>query len=174
MTSPGFWVLFLTFFMIGMLTFGGGLGMIPIMQHEFVELHHWMSLSEFKDSVAMGLVTPGPAAIMATFIGYRINQWPGAIAATCGVFLPSVILVLLAGRFFARFEKTRMCKYIMPVVNAVVIGMIGSAVYSMSPGSLDSLYTLTVVAVTFYITAGTKISPFWPILICGLLGIIIK
>ena len=162
-----FWIFFIT----GLLTFGGGYGMIPILQHDFVSVKHWMTESQFKDAVAVGLITPGPVAILATFIGYRLNFWIGAIAATIGVFTPSIVMVYLASKFFQKFEKSTISKIALPLINSAVIGLLGGAVVSLGKLSVDSIYTFILAVASFALATWTKISPIWVIIACGLIGL---
>lgn len=172
--APGFFLLFWIFFVVGLLTFGGGFAMIPVLQHEFVDVRHWMTLMEYKDAVAVGLVTPGPTAIMATFIGFRLNEWRGALAASLGVFSPSILLVWLAANFYAKFEKTIWAKWTLPVVNSSVIGLLAAAAIGIGKGSCTQPLPILLCLGTFSLTAWTKWSPLWPILACGFLGILIN
>jgi chromate transporter len=171
--APGFFLLFWIFFVVGLLTFGGGFGMIPVLQHEFVEIRHWMTMQEFKDAVAIGLVTPGPTAIMATFIGYRLDNLTGSLAATLGVFSPSILLVWLAANFYARFEKTIWAKWTLPVVNSTVIGLLAAATIGLGISSCNQPIPIVLALITFSITLWTKWSPIWAILACGFMGILI-
>jgi chromate transporter len=162
-----FWIFFIT----GLLTFGGGYGMIPILQHDFVVTRQWMTIAQYKDAVAVGLVSPGPVAILATFIGYRLNAWLGAIAATIGVFTPSIIMVYLASKFFGKFEKSNIALIALPIINSAVIGLLGGAVVSLGKLSVDSYFTLFLAIASFVFATWTKISPIWVIIVCGLIGL---
>ena len=169
--APPILEIFWTFFVMGILTFGGGYGMIPIMQHDFVLTKHWMTLAQFKDAVAVGLVSPGPVAILATFIGYHLNSWLGAIAATVGVFTPSILIVYLAGIFYVKFEKSKIVIFALPIVNSGVIGLLGGAVVSLGKLSVINGFTLILAILSFVIATWTKISPIWIILGCGIIGL---
>lgn len=171
MTPPTLFGLFYLFFVIGLFTFGGGIGMIPIIQHEFVDIHHWLSLREVQDAVAVGMVTPGPAAIMATFIGYRILSWGGATAATFGIFTPSIILVYLSSRFYSWLESNRLFQGALTYATAAVIGLMASATYTLTAASVVDYYSLFCFAAVFLVLTRTRVSPFWPILISGLIGV---
>ena len=169
--TPPFFKILWTFFIMGALTFGGGYGMIPIMQHDFVSVKHWMTDAQFKDAVAVGLVSPGPVAILATFIGYRLNFWLGALAATIGVFTPSIIIVYLASKFYQKFEKTNIAIIALPIVNCAVIGLLGAAVVSLGKISVDNWVPLILAIASFVIATWTKISPIWAIIVCGVIGL---
>ena len=95
--------LFLTFFKIGLFTFGGGYAMLPLMQQE-VLANEWLSESEIINFIAVSESTPGPFAInMATYIGSETGGILGSVCATLGVVLPSFIVILLVARFFMAF-----------------------------------------------------------------------
>lgn len=76
------------FLRIGSITFGGGFVMIPLIESEAVDAHHWLTHQEFADATALGQITPGPVLISATFIGYRVAGTLGALVATISIFLP--------------------------------------------------------------------------------------
>ncbi|MFB3897361.1 MAG: chromate transporter [bacterium] len=158
------------FIKIGLFTFGGGYGMIPIMHREFVERLHWLTPSQFLDAAAIGQITPGPVAIMATFIGYKVNGIFGAIAATIGIFIPSVIIVYLAGRFFARYRNSHLMENILPTINATVVGLLAAAAVMLAEPAIIDIPTAGIVVVTFIIVTFTKLSPSWLILGGGIVG----
>ena len=98
------WILFKTFFKIGLFTFGGGYGMIALVKDVCINQNHWIEDKEFVDIVAIAECTPGPIAVnMATYIGYKKAKLPGAICATIGVVLPSLIIIYLIAMYFERF-----------------------------------------------------------------------
>jgi chromate transporter len=158
------------FIKIGLFTFGGGYGMIPIMHQEFVERLHWLTPSQFLDAAAIGQITPGPVAIMATFIGYKVNGIFGAIAATIGIFIPSIIIVYLAGKFFARYRKSHLMENILPTINATVVGLLAAAAVMLAKPAIIDIPTAGIVVVTFIVVTFTKISPTWLILGGGIFG----
>ncbi len=101
-------LLFFTFFKIGILTFGGGYAMIPMIEDEVMR-HGWLdSVDTLLDFIAVSESTPGPFAVnIATFIGYSQNGIIGAIAATLGVVLPSFIIISIIARFYTRFSRNQ-------------------------------------------------------------------
>ena len=101
--------LFFSFFKIGLFGFGGGYAMLSLIQHEVVEKHEWISMSDFTDIVAISQSTPGPIAFnSATYIGYTATQsvW-GSAVCTFAVSLPSLILMVIMTRFFLSFRGNR-------------------------------------------------------------------
>lgn len=91
-----YWQLFLSFFQIGLLSFGGGYAAMPLIRHQVVELHPWLTLTQFTDIVTISQMTPGPIAVnFATFVGMQIAGLPGAIVATLGCVAPACVIVTL-------------------------------------------------------------------------------
>jgi chromate transporter len=113
-------VLFLFFFKTGMMIFGSGLVIVPFLKTQIVDQFHWLNDRQFLDSVAIGLISPGPVVITATFVGYLLSGIRGAAAATAGIFLPPVLFVIIATPFLRRYRTH-------PVVSGFVRG-IGSCV----------------------------------------------
>ena len=91
--------LFLSFLNIGLFSFGGGYAAMPLIQAQVVDVHHWLTMTEFTDLITISQMTPGPIAInSATFVGTRIAGIPGAVAATIGCILPSCVIVTCIAR----------------------------------------------------------------------------
>ena len=122
----GLFSLFYTFFMIGLFGFGGGYGMLSLIQHETVEHWHWLSSAEFADIVAISQMTPGPIGInSATYCGYTAIKNAGfsmpmailgSATATFALVLPSLILMVLISRMFMKYMQTH-------TVQSVFIGL---------------------------------------------------
>lgn len=128
---PIFLELFLTFFKIGLFTFGGGYAMLPLIQQEVVG-NGWISEQEVVNFIAVSESTPGPFAInMATFIGSEMGGIFGAVCSTLGVVLPSFIVILIVARFFMAFKDNRWVKAVMNGLRPAVIGLIGAAIISV-------------------------------------------
>lgn len=97
--------LFLFFLKAGAFIFGSGLAIVPFLREGVVTQHDWLTQHQFLDAVAMGLITPGPVVITATFIGYLVGGFLGAIVATVAIFTPIYLGVVLPGRWFVRHSK---------------------------------------------------------------------
>src|SRR6185369_16778469 len=90
------------FLRIGSVTFGGGLVMVPLIESEVVNTHHWLTHQEFADAFALGQITPGPVLITATFVGYRVAGTLGALVATISIFLPAFLMTIAAASSLRR------------------------------------------------------------------------
>src|SRR5262249_57605006 len=89
----------------GAFTFGSGLAIVPYLHSGLVEHHHWLTEGQFVDAVSIGLISPGPVVIMATFAGYLVDGTTGAVVATVAVFLPVFFFVVVPGRVVRRHQK---------------------------------------------------------------------
>jgi chromate transporter len=128
--------LFVSFFQIGLFSFGGGYAMIPLIQHE-LERHGWMTPAQFVDIIAISQMTPGPLAVnAATFVGYRIAGIPGGFIATLGVALPSLILIMSLSVFFFRYRMHPLQRKLFYCVRPAILGLIADAAISVMQTSL--------------------------------------
>ena len=131
--------LFLTFFKIGLFTFGGGYAMLPFIQSE-VALHGWMDEADLLNFVAVSESTPGPFAInIATYVGAQVGGGAGdnlllavlgSLCATLGVVMPSVIVILIVAKCYEKFKSSRIVHGCMTGLKPAVVGMIGAAIWS--------------------------------------------
>lgn len=120
--------LFYSYLKIGFFGFGGGYAMLSLIQNEVVVQNAWMSNAEFADIVAVSQMTPGPIAInSATYVGYTVAGFWGAVVATVAVCLPALTLMILITRFFLSLRRNPYVKGIIAGMRPVVIGMIGAA-----------------------------------------------
>jgi chromate transporter len=110
-------------------TFGSGLAIVPFLHAGLVEERHWLTEAQFVDAVAMGLITPGPVVIMATFAGYLVHGVLGAVVATGAVFLPVYLFVVIPGPLFRRYEKhPRLIGFVKGATAAAAGAIAGAAV----------------------------------------------
>jgi len=125
--------LFLTFFLVGLVSFGGGYSMIPLIQEEVLNRYHWMNATQLSDIIAVAGMSPGPIATnIAVAVGYHQDGWIGAIIASLAVVLPSLILILAIGRIFVRIHNQPLFKSTFYGVRPVVAGMIVYAAISFA------------------------------------------
>lgn len=168
--------LFLTFFKIGAFTFGGGYAMLPLIQEE-VMANGWLAEKEIINFIAVSESTPGPFAInISTYIGSEMAGILGAICATLGVILPSLIIIILVAKFFEKFKTNKIVKGCMTGLKPAVIGLIGASVLSIGKTvfvengfSIASL----ILFLSMCILAFKKVHPIIIILISALVGIVL-
>ena len=140
--------LFLTFFLIGMFTIGGGDAMLSLIQNQVVTVHGWIDDTTFTDIVAISQMTPGPIGInSATYIGYEVLAQSGAsellsilgsFTATFAVVLPSFIIVLLLAKVYSRWKDHPIFRGVMAGLRPAVLGLIGTAALASPPQRISS------------------------------------
>lgn len=181
--------LFWTFFKIGLFGFGGGYGMLSLIQNEVVENHQWISNSEFTDIVAVSQMTPGPIGInSATYVGFkamenadmsRTQAICGSLLASFSVMLPSFILMLLISAFFMRYKDHNSVQTVLKWLRPVVVGMLAAAVLlllneenlgAFNKDNLQLYVSIGLFALAFVATYFWKIGPIKVILLAGLFG----
>ena len=160
--------LFYTFFIIGLFGFGGGYGMLSLIQTETVMHHHWLSSAEFTNIVAISQMTPGPIGInSATYCGYAAvhnmglsNTMAifGSITATSALVLPSLILMLLISKMFLKYMKTPAVQSIFMGLRPVVVGLLAAATLLLCNAENFSLPSINVWQ--FSISIGLFIATF--------------
>ena len=184
--------LFIIFFEIGLFGFGGGYGMLSLIQGEVVTKHAWLTAAEFTDIVAVSQVTPGPIGInSATYVGYAAvthagysASWGmlGSCLATVAVVLPSFLLMLLVVKFFQKYRDNAIVESMFASLRPTVVGLIAAAAIllmtrenfsTLSESPLQFYISLFLFISTFIGTQYFKINPIRMILLCGLAGLLL-
>lgn len=165
--------LFLTFLKIGGFTFGGGYAMIPIIQREIVEKKKWITDDDILEIIAIAESTPGPIAInSATFVGYRVGGFLGALVATLGVVLPPFCIIFAISFVLRQFSELRAVKYAFWGIRAGVLALICKALWSMYKKVDKGLIPYIVMAAAFILTAVLNVNVLYVIIGCAVFGII--
>ena len=167
--------LFLSFFKIGLFGFGGGYAIISLIQHE-IEVHGWMTQSEFTDIIAISQMTPGPIGInSATYVGYTASGTVlGSIVATFAIVLPSFIIMITLVRFFFYLRGNKYMEYAFLGLRPVVIGLIGAAaVVLMTDENFIDYISFIIFGAVFILSLRVKIHPIYLIVMAGIAGFII-
>ena len=168
--------LFITFFKIGLFTFGGGYAMISLIQNEVVVNHHWVDAASFTDMIAISQMTPGPIGInSATYVGYSVtgNAFGSAIA-TIAVSLPSFIIILTIAHFYVQFKKNVLFESALNGIKPVVLGLIGAAATLLvTKETFIDWKSWIIFGIAFASTQWGKFNPIYVILLAGLAGYLI-
>lgn len=168
------WEIFLAFAKVGILGYGGGPSMIPLVEVEVVQVHHWLTPAEFVDTLAMGNALPGPIATkMAGYVGYQLGGLPGAVAGVAGMVLPSLILMLALGGVLMTYKDTRYVQATLKAVRPVVVALLLVTVWEILPSSVKGWDTALIGVVAFAGVAGLNVHPALAILAAVILGIIV-
>lgn len=167
--------LFFTFLKIGAFTFGGGYAMIPLIQRETVETHRWIDDRDLLDMLAIAESTPGVIAVnSATFVGYRVAGFWGALCATAGVVLPSFLIILLLAGFIQQFKELKYVNYAFVGVRAGVAVLIVNAVLKLSKQFPKNAFSLLVAAAAFVLVAFFSANVILVIVCAGAAGVAVQ
>ncbi len=165
------WQLFISFVKIGLVGYGGGPAMIPLIQEEVVDIHHWMNMTEFVDTVALGNTLPGPIAPkICAFVGYKLAGWGGAFVGAISVVLPSFLLMVLLGIIFLQVKDDPRVAGALKAVRPVVVALFFVVIYSFWPKSITNASTFLIGVAAFVATVFLNIHPAWIIVAAAVLG----
>lgn len=163
--------LFLVFSAVSVLLFGGGYVFIPLIQHVVVDTYGWVSNQEFIDALALGQVTPGPIAIGAAFIGFKVAGLGGAVAATAGIFGPPAVVMVLGMRFLDRIKNSKNITAGLHGIRSAIIGMIAAAAVVVARSSEPSLFSLLIFIASLVALVKWKRDTALIILSAGVFGL---
>lgn len=175
--------LFLSFLQIGAFSFGGGYAAMPLIQNQVVDLHHWLSLSEFTDLVTISQMTPGPIAVnSATFVGIKIAGIPGAIVATLGCILPACIIVTIIAWLYLKYRNMKSLQVVLSTLRPAVVSLIAtagltiiiSAIFGELVISINTIKIQMVVifGICMFLLMKWKMNPIFVMVLAGILNVI--
>ena len=164
--------LFLSFAKVGVLTFGGGYAMIPILEREIVDKQGWASSEELMDYYAVGQCTPGVIAVnTATFIGYKVAGNLGGIMATLGVVFPSLVIITLIAGILTNFADVPAVKSAFAAIRACVCVLIFNAVLKLWKSAVKDRPALVIFVLVLGLSLVFDISPVVFVFLCGVAGV---
>ena len=178
--------LFWSFFQIGLFSIGGGYAAMPLIQNQVVDIHPWLTMTQFADIMTIAEMTPGPIAInSATFVGIQVAGFLGAIIATFGCIFPSCVIVMTLAFIYYRYRGMNLVQGILAGLRPAVIAMIASAgisllimaLYGQRTLSSDltaiDVVALSIFALAFFVLRKWKINPIWVMAGSGAIGIVL-
>ncbi len=166
--------LFLSFARVGVMTFGGGYAMIPILEREIVDKQGWASSEELMDYYAVGQCTPGVIAVnTATFIGYKVAGTIGGIFATLGVVFPSVVIITLIAGILTNFADIPAVKSAFSAIRVCVCVLIFNSVLKLWKGAVKDKAAVVLFAVVFGLSLFLDLSPIVFVVFCAVAGIVL-
>lgn len=166
--------LFWTFLKIGFVFFGGGFVLIPVIQGVAVSQLHWLTINEFTDGVAISQLTPGPIAVLATFIGYREAGVAGAFVATAAVFIPATLLMLFLSHGYRRWRDVRALRAAMDGILPAIVGLIVAAGIQLGRSSVHGLRDVFIGLGALALLVRFNVNPAWLILGAAGLGYLLR
>ena len=165
--------LFKTFMKIGIVTFGGGYAMIPIIESDVVDKHQWMTKEEFVDAIATTQICPGALAInISSLLGYKLAKTPGAIVCTLGASLPSFLIILAIAMFFHQFEDNKVIAAMFAGIRPAVVALIAVPTFSLAKSARISLVNCWIPIFTAILIWLMGVNPIWVIIAAAIGGYI--
>lgn len=148
-----------TFLKIGLVFFGGGFVLVPVLHHTLVRNLGWLSPQEFIDGVAISNLTPGPISVLATFAGYRLRGITGALVATGALYLPAVILMLMLCHQYERLKDRRETQAFLAGIIPAVIGLVLSTAILLGSGTLHSWRAFVFAGLALLVLIRWRVHP---------------
>lgn len=169
-------ILYTTFFKIGLFSFGGGYAILPIIKKEVVDINNWITVTEFTDMVAISQITPGPVSVnTATYVGYVVTgNGIGAIIATLGLATPSIIIMIIFSKYFLKFKNNKYIENAFIGLRIVVVGLILSAtLLLMDKNNFIDIKSFVIFFISVFIILKWKINPILLTIIMAVVGMLI-
>lgn len=163
--------LFVSFFKIGLVTFGGGLAMLPILKRDLVDSKGWLTEDEILDYFAIGQSTPGIIAVnVATFVGYKRGGLIGSIFSTSGIVFPSLIIISLIAAFVSNFNELVWVQKALKGINVAVSVLLVKAIFSFGKKTVFDLCTFFIATLSFVLMFAFNVQGVWIVIGSALLG----
>jgi len=149
------------FLKIGVVSFGGGYAMVPILQWEVVNSWHWLTLKQFMDGILLGFITPGPIMILATFVGYRMYGLLGTVVATIAVFLPPILMIIFVTPYYQRLKEARWMRPLIQGILAALVGMLALVTLQMGQAAITGAPDLLLTAAAAIVLIVFEVNLLW-------------
>lgn len=163
----------ITFFKIGLFSFGGGYAILAMIQQEVVLKNAWITEAEFVEIVAISQMTPGPIAInAATFIGYQKAGIWGSLLCTFGVILPSILIMFTITVSYLKLKKLAWFRQIFKRLRLLSVGLIAAALVMILGHAVKDWYSVGIFACCFLATWVFKLSPFTMLILAAIFGMV--
>ncbi len=166
-----FLALFFTFVKLGAVVYGSGYTLLAFIRDDFVNGLHWLTERQVLDAITIGQVTPGPVFTTATFIGYLVLGWQGALVATVGIFLPSFAFVPFIHLAATRLRNSRWATAFLAGANVAALALMVGVSLTLAGGALIDPYTWALAVLSLLLLLRLKVNPMWLIVLGAAVGI---
>jgi chromate transporter len=166
--------IFLFFLKVGSVLYGSGYVLLAFLRSDLVVGHRWLTEAELLDAVAVGQITPGPVFSVATFIGYLLDGFPGAVAATTGIFLPAFLFVAVSGPLVARIRRSPALSAFLDGVIAASLSLMAVVAFELAKGSLVDLESFVILLASAVALLWFRVSSSWLILGGALVSVLAR
>ena len=173
-TAFGLLPLFLFFLKVGAVLYGSGYVLLAFIRADLVERWHWLTESQLLDAIAVGQITPGPVFTTATFIGYVLGGYQGALVATVGIFLPAFCFVALSGPLVPRLRRSPAAGAFLDGVNVAALSLMMVVTYQLARASLVDIKTLLIGVTSGFLLFRFRVNSAWLVLGGAIVGWIVS
>lgn len=171
---PSLLGLFWIFFKIGLVFFGGGYVILPVIHRELVTNLHLLTEREFIDGTAISQLTPGPVAIIATFAGFIIAGVKGALVGTFGMFLPGSVLMFFISKNYEKIKNSAFAIKVLNTVIPVIIGLLITTSWQIAQKTIDNIFDIVILLISFIFITRFKVNPAILIISVVILSALLK
>jgi chromate transporter len=165
---------FLYFLKVGAVLVGSGYVLLAVLRADLVAKMHWLSDAQLLDAVAVSQATPGPFFTVATFIGYLVGGWRGAVLATVGVFLPAFVYVGVTARFLPKLRKSAVASAFLDGVNAAAVALMAVVGWQFGRAAIVNVPALVLMVVSAVLVFRYKVNSAWLVLGGAIVGIVLR
>jgi len=170
-TPFGLSSLFLFFMKVGAVLFGSGYVLLAFLRADLVDRWQWLTEAQLLDAIAVGQMTPGPVFTTATFIGYLLGGTPGAVVATCGIFLPAFLFVALSGPLIPRLRRSATAGAVLDGVNVASLALMAVVTWHLGRAAVVDGTTAVLALVSAVLLLRFRLNSAWLVLGGGLVGL---
>jgi chromate transporter len=165
-------LLFLTFLKLGAVVYGSGYVLLAFLRSDLVVNLHWLTDRQLLDAVSVGQFTPGPVFTTATFIGYLVGGWPGALLATLGIFLPSFVFVAAVHPVAARLRRSPWTSTLLDGINAAALALMAGVLLQLGVHAIVDPLTALLALAALALLLRTGVSSVWLLAAGALVGVL--
>ena len=166
--------LFLIFLKIGAVLYGSGYVLLAFLRNDLVNRTGWLTDQQLLDAVSIGQFTPGPVFTTATFIGYVVGSWPGAILATIGIFLPSFLFVAAVNPIVPRLRRSPWMGAFLDGVNVAALGLMAAVTWELGRAAIVDVLTAVLALIAAVLLIRFKLNSAWLVVGGGLLALVYR
>jgi chromate transporter len=161
-----------TMLRIDLFAFGGGFASVPLMQHEFVDVRHWVQAKVFLDGIALGQVTPGPIVVTATFVGLLVAGFLGSVVATVAIFLPSFVILILVQPHFDRLRASHLFNRAIHGVLLAFVGLLLAVTFRLGL-AVPWAWGTIVLGLSAFVALRLKVDVLWVVIVGALVALLV-
>ncbi|WP_277187739.1 chromate transporter [Caballeronia sp. BR00000012568055] len=159
------------FSQLSLLAFGGGNTILPEMQRQVVEVHHWMTKADFSALFALAQAAPGPNMMVVTLIGWHVAAWPGVLVTSIAKFGPSSLVTIFAMHLWERFKDRPWRRYIQLGLVPITAGLVAASALLIAEASDQTAMLVGITVAVALLSHRTKLHPLWLLAAGALVGL---